>query len=302
MKYKRSLFGAAFLLAGVAHAEVLEVTGEFPAPHREASFLTSLSIDRFSGQDGGTLQIALERALQGSGFELLGGRAGRDTAEGSMSGGVSAGVDERPFNKKEKRCTSKDGNGKCTKEEEVEVTCRRRIIDVNADIRIVRNTDGQILYSVPKPFREEVSWCPGGSPGRTAEEVVSSAIREIAYSVRADIVPELRTYKIRVRESTKGLSKDFAKRFKELVKLTKRDPRGACAGWQAMQAEAAGHPSLLFNLGLCSEQAGDFEAALATYRDAAQAGASEGREGAERAARLIAGREDARERARRKQG
>lgn len=302
MKRKALLVASVLAWAGVAQAEVLEITGEFPANNREASFLESISVDRFGGSDGSALQLAIERALGGSQFELLGGRAGRDTAEGSISGSVSSGVDESNFRRKEKQCVSKDDKGKCLKEEQVEVPCKRRIIDVKADIRIVRNTDGRILYSQPKPFREEVEWCRGGSPARTAEDVIEGAIRDIAGSLRGDLVPHVDTYKIRVRENTKGLSKESANRFKEMVKLTKRDARGACAGWDAMQAEAAGHPSLLFNLGLCAEQRGEFEKAVTLYQDAARAGANEGREGVERATRLIAGREDAQERAKRRRG
>lgn len=302
MKRRALLVASVLAWAGVAQAEVLEITGEFPANHREASFLESISVERFGGSDGAALQIAIERALAGSQFELLGGRTGRDTAEGSISGSVSSGVDESSFRKKEKKCVEKDDKGKCLKEEQVEVTCKRRIIDIKADIRIVRNTDGRIVYSQPKPFREEVSWCPGGGPGRTVEDVIEAAIRDVAGSLRGDVVPHVDTYKIRVRENTKGLSKEVANRFKELVKLTKRDPRGACAGWEAMRPEAPGYPSLLFNLGLCAEQSGEYEKALGLYQDAAQAGANEGREGFERATRLIAGRADALERAKRRRG
>ncbi|MDT8761103.1 hypothetical protein MZO42_20585 [Sphingomonas psychrotolerans] len=302
MKRKALLIASVLAWAGTAQAEVLEITGEFPANNREASFLESISVERFGGSDGSALQIAIERALGGSQFELLAGRAGRDTAEGSISGSVSSGVDESSFTRKEKECVQKDDKGKCVKEEQVDVRCKRRIIDIKADIRIVRNTDGRILYSQPKPFREEVEWCRNGSPARTTEDVIEGAIRDIAGSVRGDLVPHVDTYKIRVRESTKGMSKETAAKFKELVKLTKRDARSACAGWGAMKAEATGHPSLLFNLGLCAEQSGDYEHALSLYQDAALAGANEGREGFERATRLVAGRADAQERAKRRRG
>jgi tetratricopeptide (TPR) repeat protein len=120
--------------------------------------------------------------------------------------------------------------------------------------------------------------------------------------VRGDLVPHIDTYKIRVRESTKGLSKDVGDRFKELVKRTKRDAKGACDGWRAMDREVAGNPSILFNLGLCAEQVGEYESAVRLYQDAVRAGAGEGVQGADRAAQLIAGREDARERARLRRG
>jgi len=285
----------ATAMMATAQAEVLQITGEFPARYREASLLHSLSIDRFDGQDGIALANAIERFMGRTHFQLMGGRTGRHNAEASLSGGVTTGVEENPFKKKEKRCVEKDKDGKCIKEAEVDVRCRRRVVNLRADLRMVRNDDGQVVYSESKPFREETSWCEGQTPSRSVEDIVLAGIQQIASAVRYDIAPSVETYDIRVRESTKGLSKDSAKRFKEFVKFTKRDQRGACAGWEAMP-EAASHPSLLFNRGLCAEQRGEYDGAVALYRQASQYGASEGGEGANRALRLIAGREDAKAR------
>ncbi|WP_066800044.1 tetratricopeptide repeat protein [Sphingomonas soli] len=297
------IWGAAAVafvaMTGAAQAEVLRVTGEFPARFREASLLHSLSINRFDGQDGIALANAIERAMGRTHFEMLGGRAGRQHADASLSGAVTTDVQETPFRKKEKRCTEKNKDGKCIKEEEVEVRCRRRAVSIRADLRMVDNDSGRVVYSESKPFREELSWCEGQNASRSVEDTVTAGIQHIANDVRFDIAPSVQTYDIRVRESTKGLSKEAAKRFKDLVKLTKRDARGACAGWNQMQAEAQGHPSLTFNLGLCAEQRGDYDGALALYRRASQSGAAEGGEGADRALRLIAGRDDARVRERR---
>jgi hypothetical protein len=229
----------------------------------------------------------------------MGGRAGRGNAEGTLDGAAVTGVEENQFKKKEKRCVEKDKDGKCVKEAEVEVRCRSRVVNFRADFRMVRNEDGRVVYAESKPFREEISWCEGQNPYRSVEDTVQAAIEQIASSVRYDIAPSVRTYDIRVREGTKGMTKDVARRFKEVIKLTKRDARGACAGWEAMQSELRGHPSLIFNRGLCAEQRGDYQGALALYREASQVGASEGVEGASRAERLIAGREDAKVRARR---
>ncbi len=291
----------AGLIAGIAHAEVLEIRGELAAPNREASLLRSIAIERIEGQDGEALARAIEQGLSGTHFDLMGGRAGRNNAEGALTGGVTTGVDESPFRRREKRCVEKDSANqkKCIREEEVEVRCRRRIVSVKADLRLVRNRDGRIVYSVTKPFTQESSWCEGREDRPApVEEVIADAIRNLGYSVRGDIAPTLSTYSIRVRESDKGMAKDQAKRFKELVKLTKRDGRGACAGWAALAPEVPNHPSITFDLGLCAEQAGQYEKALELYHAAARAGASEGREGADRAIRLIAGREDAAIRAR----
>lgn len=302
---KKRIVGAiavAALAAGIANAEVLEITGEFAAPNREASLLRSISIDRIDGQDGAALARAIEQGLSGTHFDLMGGYTGRSNAEGSLSGGVTTGVDERPFKRREKRCVEKDSANqkKCIREEEVEVRCRRRIINVKADLRLVRNRDGRIVYSASKPFTQETSWCEGQNAPGPVEEVIADGVRSLGYGVRADIAPTLSTYSIRVRESDKGMNKDQAKRFRDLVKLTKRDVRGACAGWGAMAGELPHNPSITFNLGLCAEQSGDYARALDYYHAAARAGAREGGEGADRAIRLIAGREDAQIRGRRR--
>lgn len=291
---------AVLLSATGARAEIVEITGEFPAAYREASFLESVHVGRLGGQDGPALALAIERALTNTQFAVIGGRAGRDTAEGELSGVVTTGVDESRYSKKEKKCVEKDADKKCIREEQVDVPCRRRVINLTADLRLVRNGDGRILYSRAYPFRDEISWCEGGSPGRTIEDTVSGAIRNVAQGVRSDIAPSVETYRIRLRESTKGMDKDMAKAFKALIKSSQRNLADACGQWTAMNQAAPGNPSLTYNLGLCAEQRGDYQAALALFQDASRAGASEGRTSAERAERLIAGKQDAAERAKRR--
>lgn len=293
---------AATLVAGTARAEVLEITGEFPAGNREASMLGSIAVERIGGQDGPALGIAIERALTGTHLEVLAGRTGRANAEGGISGAVSTDVEETSFKKKEKQCTSKDKDGKCLKEEQVEVACRRRAITISADLRVVRNSDGRILYSDTKRSSDETSWCRNERPGRTTEDVIAGALQGIAQGFRMEIAPHVETYRIRLRESAKGMSKDGARQFKALVTLSKRDPQGACAGWDAMRRQGPANASVLFNLGLCAEQVGDYDAALALYREAQPLIGGRGGEaadGADRAARLIAARADAAERRRR---
>ncbi len=297
MRKTMAAFGIGALALGAARGEVIEITGEFAAPYREASLLRSISIDRISGEDGPALARAIEQGLEGGPFELLGGRTGSDIADGALTGGVTSGVEETRFEKQEKQCVQKGQDGKCLKEEQVKTLCRRRIVNVNVDLRLVRNRDGRILYSVSKPFRSEASWCAGEQPQETVEETISGAVRDIGASVRADLAPSVQTYRIRVRESDRGMSKAQASHFKALVKLSKRDAGAACAGWAALRSELPAHPSLLFDLGLCAEQAGRYEEAMAFYQDAARAGAGEGNEGVGRAQRLIDGREDARRRA-----
>lgn len=292
---------AASLLVPAAHAESVRMTGRFAAPYRDAAMLDSVRVGRIGGEDGMQLALAIERALgrpdiEGrTHFDLLGGRGGE--ADGLLNGNVVTGVQETRFKRKEKDCVEREGgkrDGKCLKEEEVEKDCTRRVINVNADLRLA-GPDGRVLYSVSRPRRDETSWCRGQNPSRTTEEAIRGMIIDIAENVRRDIVPSVEDYSIRFRESTRGLPKPLERPFKDIVKQTQRDLPGACAAWAAMDAQAPDHPSITFDLGLCAESAGDYDKALALYRRAAPLigrGGNEATAGVERAQRLIDGRAD----------
>ena len=295
------LLAAMTMTAPAALAESARMTGRFAAPYRDAAMLDSLRVGRIAGEDGMQLGLAIERALarpdiEGqTHFDLVGGRGG--DADGLLNGNVVTGVQETKFKRKEKECVEREGgkrDGKCLKEEEVEKDCTRRVINVNADLRLA-GPDGRVLYSVSRPRRDETSWCRGQNPSRTTEEAIRGMIIDIAENVRRDIVPSVEDYSIRFRESTRGLPKPLERPFKDIVKQTQRDLRAACAAWAAMDVQAPNHPSITFDLGLCAESAGEYDKALAFYRRAAPLigrGGNEATAGAERAQRLIDGRDD----------
>lgn len=303
------VLAAITLFAPAAHAETVRMNGRFPAPYRDAAMLDSLRVGRIGGEDGIQLGMAIERALarpdiEGrTHFDLVGAPGG--DADGLLNGNVVTGLEETRFKRKEKECVEREGekrDGKCLREEEVEKDCTRRIINVNADLRIT-DARSRVVYSVSLPRRDEASWCRGQTPSRTTEEAIRAMILDVAENVRADIVPSVEIYVIRFRESTRGLPKPLERPFKDIVKQTQRDLPAACAAWTAMDAQAPNHPSITFDLGLCAESAGDYDAALALYRRAAPLigrGGNEATVGIDRVARLIAGRADelARERAR----
>lgn len=259
----------ASMVATPLMAETATMTGRFPAPYREAAMLLSISVGRIDGRDGYPVASAIERALGSSQhFNIQGGRRSGGNAEGVLSGGVSSGVEDSYYKRKEKRCTERDANNKCIKEQEVEIRCTQRVANLTANLRITRS-DGQVVYSASKPLRQQIDWCEGQSAPRTSEEMIGSMVSEVANAVRSDIVPRTDTYRIRFRETTKGLPKDQVKPFKEIVKQTQRNLGAACAAWGEMNKMVPNHPSIVFNLGLCAEAAGNLRGALAWYQIAA---------------------------------
>ncbi|MDF7777553.1 hypothetical protein P1X14_20020 [Sphingomonas sp. AOB5] len=265
--------GVAILAAAPAAAETLTMTGLFPAPSREAAMLRSISVERLGGRDGAATGMAIERALGrpnrsgNSYFEIVyGGRRGNGGgAEGVLSGAISSGVEDSYYKRPEKRCIQKDKDNKCLKEEEVQINCTRRVANLNADLRIVRY-DGRIVYSVNRPLREEITWCQGQSPSRTAEEMINGMINQIAEGVRSDTVPVNDTYSIRILESSKGIPKEHTRFFKDTIKLTQRNPGQACQDWAKLNQLIPNNGVILFNMGLCAEWRGDLQGALQWYR------------------------------------
>ena len=302
----RAVAIVALATATGALAETITISGRFPAQNREASYLRRLAIDRFSGRDGEQLANAISGALlqaeNGSGrhFTLLGGAGiGPARADGVLSGSATSDWEEHRVKLTRNRCVERaapepgKSEGKCTRNEDVPLPCTERTTSLTASLRIVRVADGAIIYTATKPRSETISWCPGESPSRSAEATIASMIDGIAGETRGEIAPHGETYKIRFREDRAGLSKELSERFKDVVKLSQRDPRAACSAWEAIEREQPGQLSTVFNLGLCAEQRGDYPAALGLYRRAAamkRGGDIDSAIG--RAQALIAGAED----------
>lgn len=298
---------AALGIASSVLAEEARMRGEFPAPAREASFLQSIAIGRIDGRDGPQLRFALERALSGS-FEILSGPGARRNSEGALSGYVDGGVEESRYTEKRKRCIERNdpnNRNRCTKEEEYDHPCTRRVVNLNAEFRIAEAGSGRVLYSQSKPQRDEIRWCRGSNPARSVEETVTGMINTIAAQVRGDITPSIRNYEVRFRESRSDMRRDLHSRFRDTVRLSMRDLPAACSAWEQLNTEQPDHPSIVYDLGVCAEARGDYEGALRLYQDAERLIPREkgmAIESAQRVRALIQGRADAEERRRRRGG
>jgi hypothetical protein len=287
---------AGLCIAGSAWGESAQMRGKFPANVHEADLLENVVVDRFNGRDARQFEAALEQAI--------GVPAGRP--DGSLSGGVTTGVEDSKYQGSEERCIEwKDGkrDGPCTKKAQVELPCFRRVINLTASVRLFSVADNRPVWSDNKTARDETTWCEGKSPWRTTEEAVSAMITDLAQKIRLDVRPRWETYKVRFREDRGGMPKDIGNEFKTIVKLSNRDVPTACSQWTALNGRLPDHPSVLYNLGVCAEAAGNYADAQRFYR-AAQAAlpkrSSEMADSADRVGRLLIARADDEEIARRR--
>lgn len=255
----------AAVFAGTASAESITMTGNFPAPYREASFQRRIAIDRMSGVDGASLGFALERAIGASGYFTM--VVGGAPAEASLAGTVSTEISERRVQQTRDQCTQREGD-KCVKNEQVQVTCNYRVIDLIADLRLADLRDGRITYSTRKNRRNEVTRCPGEGSPQPAEGTIRSMVDDIARETANDITPFTKTYVMRFYESRDGLDKETGARFKDAIRQTQRDMAGGCAAIAALDA-AVPQFALAYDAGLCAEGRGDYAAAQALYQRAA---------------------------------
>lgn len=297
------ILGAAVIGAGPVAAETADFMAHYPAQYRDASFLERIVVDRIAGQDGAQLAFAIEEALDRPDidgtryFQVVSGAAryrGADApvADGVVTGTVTTGVEEDPVRRKVRRCVEREGgtrDGKCLKEADVDVTCTQRVVTVNVALRMTRVEDDVAVYRATRPGRSELSWCPREEPGRTVEEMIAEHINGAAADMRREIAPYAVRESIRYRESRSKMPKDIGQRFKAAVLVSERTPDAACAEWRAIDALVPDHPSVVFNLALCAEAAGDSAGALAGYERAAriEPRAADVRAGLDRAQRQL---------------
>lgn len=260
----------AVVVGGAALAETVKMTGRFPADFREPSFLKRMGVDRIDGPDGRALGYALERAIGNRGHYTV--MAGGGGVDGILSGAVSTEINEARVTQERENCVEKtkdqSNNEKCVRKEKVTIYCRQRTIDVTADLRIARASDGRVVYSTRKPRQNAVTWCPNESAPGAVDGVVRGMTDSIADEVAREISPRTETYAPRFYESRDGMPKEYHDRFKTAIRATQRDLSGACGELAALD-QATPHFAIAYDVGLCAEARGDYEAAIQAYRRAA---------------------------------
>jgi hypothetical protein len=268
---------AAVALAGysaAARAEVLTIEGMAPAHFPEFAEIQSLAIDRFGGSDGRALAFELEDRLAAVTihgepyFVVIGGRSAVQS-DATLSGNITAGVEQYETTAKRRRCVERDDEDKCVTHKNIKVDCLTRIIDYRAQVRATRYSDGRSLYTESFPDKHEQTICFGDDEDfASSESVIRNMVSQTAGAVRDDLAPREYRQEIRILESRKGMTKVEGNFFKAAIKMTKSDPAEACRMWDEAAGNGQVHISLTFNRGLCAEQRGDLEVALGLYEEA----------------------------------
>ncbi|HTM95627.1 MAG TPA: hypothetical protein VL100_07410 [Croceibacterium sp.] len=270
---RKILLALSAIAASVAHpamAETLPVGGVYPAGSDAAAAVQSIAVEPFGGIDGQTLAIALGdelRAVSIGGtpyFRVVpGGRAAE--AEATLQGTLSVERSRRDsYDKEREECVERDKDDKCTKREKRKIPCWEAVVRIDPSIRLI-DPDGMLLDAFDEPRESATRYCRDDRRP-SQDDMIRQLTQALARDLRFRFAPVERVEDIRVMEDRNGLANADKDRFRDALRLTKQDGRLACDAFHALEGTNAGHPSVLFNLGLCAESAGDLAAAEDYYR------------------------------------
>jgi tetratricopeptide (TPR) repeat protein len=280
--------GAALIGAAAGRAETLPVEGVYAAETDAPSLAETIAIAGFGGRGGERVAFAIDSALRAARIEgrpwfqitfsdpAFGEnyRYDREADPAARRGGVDAvmrGIAEVEWRdvdsgtKQVEECVTKDDRGKCTGKKKVDVPCRARNLQLRAEVRMVAR-GGDLLYARSDTLPLSRRFCKdeGGPP--SVDSMIEELAGQFAASVRRDVAPMFRAEEIRVLESRSGMPKTDHAAFREALRLTKSDVAAACAAFAALEPTNPRSITVLFNIGLCHESAGDLEAAEQAYQ------------------------------------
>jgi len=260
-------------IAAPAHAEMLSLSGLFPADDYAMNEVDSVVIEAFDGDEGPLVSLAIEERLERAKvheepyFTIISRRSDIE-AEARLYGSAYSDIEEVTVQKSRKRCTKRDADNDCVETKNIMVDCLKRIINLRSTVRINLFGDEQDAYRENYWESKHETVCDRDEQFGSIDVALRSMSKKIASRVRFDLAPHHDKYDVRVLESRKGMEKDDKKTFKAAVKLTKRDQVAACDMWQQMADGGVSQISLQFNLGVCAEKLGENAKALELYLDA----------------------------------
>lgn len=186
-------------------------------------------------------------------------------ARGIYAGQVTArNVNDSRYQTERRVCSTTDSKGKCTAWTNKKIPCVRRTALLDVTPRLIEVQSGRVVFSEMYREQLEENACQdGGAPLATGEELLRKAQERVINRMRKDIAPYYRTSQVRLLESDQEFKDERQQQaFEGAVEFAKakRFDR-ACEIWRTMQEGAAESVSLLHNLAVCAEAAGDLDTA-----------------------------------------
>jgi len=277
-----SLGSAALILLALPSqlmAETLPIEGVYPAGNDKLATLSTLAMSPFGGADGEALSIDLEQKLRdvtirgNSYFNILASR-GRGGVDGIISGTANGRSESRHELGQRQECVYRNAKGNCKETRWVKINCTRRIVTLNYTLG-VEGSRRERIFAITKTAVNSELICPDSGEVAPVDVVVGQLVSGVANELRMQFAPAEIRENIRVKEGVEGLQGNAKSKFKDAIKLTKRNVTSACNVWTEVDQLVPNHSPTLFNLGLCAESRRDYNGAEALYKRVADLNRSE---------------------------
>lgn len=260
------------LLASAAQAETIAVEGYFPATSDAGIELEVIGIDPLDGGQGSKLGFALKRALEQvrvDGETWFDIPASRNAAVDAV---IQGAADDQSSiteieDKEVRSCVRKDEDKKCIRYKTTFYACSRYTVSLYPDIELV-SREGEVLYSARDEMTRSRDHCTDESSRPSQRAMLDDLVDSFAGRVRRALAPRFHRADYRILERRKGLEKADRKAFKDAIKMTKSNEDAACEAFNALEPANPAQASVLYNIALCHERFGEYEAARATYERA----------------------------------
>jgi len=164
----------------------------------------------------------------------------------------------------------KEGNryeGNCIRYRTYHVSCTKRQANFAVTPKLVDIMTGKIIYTANRTGSAESSGCEDGTPPKTEQELIDQSKNTAKESIRRDVAPYFTTVMVKLKDSTDGIESSSVKdKLKLGVKFAdNKRIDAACDQWNEIKPLVPNSPSVVYNLGICAESAGEYENAKKLY-------------------------------------
>ncbi len=160
--------------------------------------------------------------------------------------------------------------GSCISWRSRPVSCIRRVATFACSPKLIEVRTGKVLYTHNLTGSADAAACQDGRPLPGGPELLDKAQEQVKAQFRKDIAPHYVTRQITLMDDTAGMTSTEAKdRLKQGLEYADKGRMDqACEHWGTARVLSPNAPSVLYDLGVCAESRGDFDAALGLYREA----------------------------------
>jgi hypothetical protein len=162
------------------------------------------------------------------------------------------------------------GVTKCEDYGERQVKCYKKAATIEFTPKATSVTSGQIVYSKSYSATSTSSKCPNDkNPLLSNDALISESLKNIFGQIRNDVADYAINLDLELIDDTDGMSKPTEEEFNMAMEFANQDLWDrACTKLNMLASSVQNSPTMMYNLGVCSEITGEPDAAKGYYEQA----------------------------------